>query len=199
MLNAGASAAGVIPYVGDTAKITRLGQLEKAVDEGLQVARYDTRAAALLRPLMKALERSLHALPLERLPGPVRGQVEAAREKLTQGLASLRPPAQLAHADGSASEAEIADQAAAIASRSEQAWKGNLKTVPRDEKVNRDPPEVNKDLDRDISKFPKQDFALELEIHEARARGATDFRVNQHQVNAAGQRVGINRPDSTLR
>lgn len=36
---------------------------------------------------------------------------------------------------------------------------------------------------------------LQLDLAEARAMRATDIRVNQQQVNAAGERVGINRPD----
>ena len=36
---------------------------------------------------------------------------------------------------------------------------------------------------------------MQADIAAARAQGATDFRVNQHQVNASGQRVGVNRPD----
>jgi len=41
---------------------------------------------------------------------------------------------------------------------------------------------------------PSHDAALQAEIRGL-PRGATDIRVNQQQVNAAGQRVGINRPD----
>ncbi len=32
-------------------------------------------------------------------------------------------------------------------------------------------------------------------VSDRAGRGATDIRIDQHQVNAAGQRVGINRPD----
>jgi hypothetical protein len=32
-------------------------------------------------------------------------------------------------------------------------------------------------------------------VAAAQAAGATDIRVNQQQVNAAGERVGVNRPD----
>jgi RHS repeat-associated protein len=41
---------------------------------------------------------------------------------------------------------------------------------------------------------PSHDAALQADIR-ALPKGATDIRVNQQQVNAAGQRVGINRPD----
>lgn len=34
-----------------------------------------------------------------------------------------------------------------------------------------------------------------IDIEELTARGAQDIRVNQQQINAAGERVGTNRPD----
>jgi hypothetical protein len=37
--------------------------------------------------------------------------------------------------------------------------------------------------------------AVANDLAAARAAGATDIRLNQQQVNAAGQRVGVNRPD----
>jgi hypothetical protein len=46
-----------------------------------------------------------------------------------------------------------------------------------------------------IGKSTTQQAELSRDISSARASGATDIRVNQHQVNAAGERVGINRPD----
>lgn len=48
---------------------------------------------------------------------------------------------------------------------------------------------------RSIGGTAAQQQALAADIQDARAIGATDFRVNQQQVNAAGQRVGVNRPD----
>lgn len=40
-----------------------------------------------------------------------------------------------------------------------------------------------------------QNAQVQADIAAARSQGATDFRVNQQQVNAQGQRVGVNRPD----
>jgi hypothetical protein len=50
-------------------------------------------------------------------------------------------------------------------------------------------------LNRPIGQSPTQNAAMQADIAAARAQGATDIRVNQQQVNAAGQRVGTNRPD----
>lgn len=49
-------------------------------------------------------------------------------------------------------------------------------------------------LNRPIGQSPTQNAAIQADIAAARAQGATDFRVNQQQVNAAGQRVGVNLP-----
>jgi hypothetical protein len=37
--------------------------------------------------------------------------------------------------------------------------------------------------------------ALLADLADAEANDAKDIRINQHQVNAAGRRVGINKPD----
>ncbi len=50
-------------------------------------------------------------------------------------------------------------------------------------------------LNRPIGASPTQNAALQNDIADAQAAGATDLRVNQQQVNADGQRVGVNRPD----
>lgn len=49
--------------------------------------------------------------------------------------------------------------------------------------------------DRPIGRSATQNAALQGEIQGVQRLGATDIRVNQQQVNLAGQRVGINRPD----
>ena len=51
------------------------------------------------------------------------------------------------------------------------------------------------DTNRPISRSATQNAQLQADIRAAKAQRAVDFRVNQQQVNAAGERVGINRPD----
>ena len=50
-------------------------------------------------------------------------------------------------------------------------------------------------LNRPIGNSPTQNAQLQSDIQALQARGATDFRVNQQQVDVSGQRVGVNRPD----
>jgi RHS repeat-associated protein len=50
-------------------------------------------------------------------------------------------------------------------------------------------------LNRPVGMSAAQNAQVQADIAAARAQGARDFRVNQQQLDAAGQRVGINRPD----
>jgi hypothetical protein len=66
--------------------------------------------------------------------------------------------------------------------------------LPQDINVNPEAPGVLP-TNRPIGPSPTQNAQLQGDIAQARSQGATDFRVDQQQVNAAGQRVGVNRPD----
>lgn len=66
--------------------------------------------------------------------------------------------------------------------------------LPQDVAVNPNPPQALP-LNRPVGASPTQNAQVQADIAAARADGATDFRVNQQQVNAAGERVGTNRPD----
>ena len=65
--------------------------------------------------------------------------------------------------------------------------------VPEDQAVDPEPPEAQET--GDIGQSPAQKAELQKDIQEAKALGARDIRVNQQQVNAQLERVGINRPD----
>src|SRR5207248_9158945 len=66
--------------------------------------------------------------------------------------------------------------------------------TPRDVAVNPKAP-APLPLNRPIGQSPTQNAQLQNDIQALRARGATDMRVNQQQVNINGERVGVNRPD----
>jgi RHS repeat-associated protein len=66
--------------------------------------------------------------------------------------------------------------------------------LAQDEAVNPDAPK-RLSLWRSIGKSVAQNRQMRQYMREAKAAGGRDFRVNQQQVNAAGERVGINRPD----
>jgi RHS repeat-associated protein len=66
--------------------------------------------------------------------------------------------------------------------------------LPQDVHVNPVPPAANNG-NGTVGPSPTQNSALQKDVAAAKAAGHTDIRVNQQQVNAQGQRVGVNRPD----
>lgn len=73
-----------------------------------------------------------------------------------------------------------------------QARTGNR--LLRDARVNPQAP-ARKPLNRNVSRSSTQNARAQRDAARLRAAGAEDVRINQQQVNAAGERVGINRPD----
>jgi hypothetical protein len=66
--------------------------------------------------------------------------------------------------------------------------------LPQDVNVNPDAPDRLR-TDRPIGNSRTQNARLQNDIEVLRSQGAKDIRVNQHQVDVDGRRVGINRPD----
>jgi RHS repeat-associated protein len=66
--------------------------------------------------------------------------------------------------------------------------------LPQDIAVNPTAPEALS-TDRAIGQSVTQNAAAQDDIAALKAQGYTDIRVNQQQVNAAGERAGVNRPD----
>ena len=66
--------------------------------------------------------------------------------------------------------------------------------LPQDVAVNPTAPAALP-TDRPIGTSPTQNAAAQADVAKMQDEGYTDIRVNQQQVNAAGERVGLNRPD----
>jgi uncharacterized Zn-binding protein involved in type VI secretion len=66
--------------------------------------------------------------------------------------------------------------------------------LPQDVAVNPKPPPALS-TKRPVGRSPTQNAQVQRDIADIRAAGGRDIRVNQQQVNARGERVGINRPD----
>ena len=66
--------------------------------------------------------------------------------------------------------------------------------LSQDIAVSRDAPEALS-TSRSIGQSATQNAAAQEDIADLKSQGYTDIRVNQQQVNAAGERVGVNRPD----
>lgn len=71
---------------------------------------------------------------------------------------------------------------------------------PRDERVNPEPPPAMNPKGRTVGKSSIQNTMVHDDLANLRASGIpiNEVRINQQQVNAAGQRVGIGRPDSQM-
>lgn len=69
-----------------------------------------------------------------------------------------------------------------------------VERLPQDVNVNPEAP-APLPTTRPIGKSPTQNAAAQAQVREWQAKGYEDIRVDQQQVNAAGERVGVNRPD----
>ncbi|ECI6404084.1 hypothetical protein EQG89_05725 [Salmonella enterica subsp. enterica] len=70
----------------------------------------------------------------------------------------------------------------------------NQGRLPQDINVDPTPPAALP-TNRPIGRSKTQNERVQSDIERYKAEGATDFRVNQQQVDADGTRVGTNRPD----
>ncbi len=66
--------------------------------------------------------------------------------------------------------------------------------LPQDVDVNPTPPRAL-GTNRPVGKSATQNAQVQRDIADVQAAGGRDIRVNQQQVNASGERVGVNRPD----
>ena len=71
---------------------------------------------------------------------------------------------------------------------------GGVAQLPQDMAVNPSAPDPLS-LDRPVGLSDTQNEFVQGRIADLQEQGATDFRVNQQQVDINGDRVGINRPD----
>ncbi len=75
--------------------------------------------------------------------------------------------------------------------------KQNLKRLPQDAKLGpgKKAPVAKPTRGRTIGKNDNQNADMQKRVADLKEKGATDIRVDQQQVNAQGEHVGINRPD----
>jgi len=81
-LGAGISALGMIPYVGDLAKVGKLGKYVKTMERVVELARVDARFADAVRPVLQRIKGALDEVPLGSLPDAVREPLQALKGKV---------------------------------------------------------------------------------------------------------------------
>lgn len=91
-----ASAAGVIPYVGDAAKLGKLGKWAQTITNAIDLAKRDPGFAQAVRPALQGVQDALRAIPqaaLDALPNSARQQLSRISRQLDEALGtSTRPP-----------------------------------------------------------------------------------------------------------
>lgn len=82
LLGAGISALGMIPYLGDFAKVGKLGKYVKTMERVVELARMDARFAEAVRPALKRIKGALDEIPFHSLPDAVREPLQALKGKV---------------------------------------------------------------------------------------------------------------------
>lgn len=88
LFGAGVSALSMIPYVGDLAKVSKLGKFVKTVERVVEIARVDPRFAESVRPLLNQIRGALERVPLDSLPDAAREPLQALKGKVDDFFAA---------------------------------------------------------------------------------------------------------------
>ncbi len=81
---AGISALGIIPYLGDLAKIGKLPKLLKTVEKVVEMAKADGKFAKVVEPMLKGLKNAIDALPINKLPNWAKEPIEKLSTKIDE-------------------------------------------------------------------------------------------------------------------
>ncbi|QTD46072.1 hypothetical protein [Ottowia testudinis] len=79
-LGAGLSAVSMIPYVGDAAKLGKLGKYAQTVAKAIDAARANPALRQALAPAVKSIGDAIAKLPLDKLPESARKQITTLKE-----------------------------------------------------------------------------------------------------------------------
>lgn len=81
---AGISALGIIPYLGDIAKIGKLPKLLKTIEKVVDVAKQSPAFAKVVEPLLKGLKASIDKLPIDKLPNWAKEPIQSMKNKIDE-------------------------------------------------------------------------------------------------------------------
>lgn len=83
-LGAGLSALSIVPYVGDAAKLGKLGKWAETVAKSIDAAKSNPAAVAQLRPVMDTIKAALDKLPLDKLPESMRKPLQDIKSQVDE-------------------------------------------------------------------------------------------------------------------
>lgn len=87
---AGINVVGMIPYLGDIAKLGKLPKLVKIIENVVNVAKNSPRFAKAVEGLLTTLKSVLDKVPLDKLPAPLQGAVKAIKNKIDDFFAARK-------------------------------------------------------------------------------------------------------------
>jgi hypothetical protein len=86
LVDAALSAAGVLPYIGDVAKVAKVPRYAKAVGEAIQLGMKEAEFARQLQPALGKLKAALDKVPLDQLPASAKGQIRQVQADIRKFL-----------------------------------------------------------------------------------------------------------------
>jgi hypothetical protein len=97
LLGAGLSVLGVAPYIGDAAKLGKLGKWAKTVSNAVELAKTDAAFAKAVRPALEQLQSAIRSIPegaMNALPNTAKQQLNRMARQIDEALGTgTRSPA----------------------------------------------------------------------------------------------------------
>ncbi|MBP7452063.1 MAG: DNA/RNA non-specific endonuclease [Ottowia sp.] len=81
-LGAGISAVSMLPYLGDAAKLGKLGRYAETLAKAVDAAKSSPELAKAIGPAMEKLREAIGAVPIDKLPEGLRNAIEPLKTKL---------------------------------------------------------------------------------------------------------------------
>lgn len=103
---AGISALGMIPYLGDAAKLGKLGKWGETITKAVDFARVNPGFAKTISPALEGIASAIRKAPLDKLPDGARKTLEGIATKIEGHLAEGKRVAEAARTSG-ISEAKV--------------------------------------------------------------------------------------------
>ena len=82
LLGAGISVLSMAPYVGDAAKLGKLGRYAETLAKAVDAAKASPEVAKAIGPAMEKLREAIGAVPIDKLPEGLRNAIEPLKTKL---------------------------------------------------------------------------------------------------------------------
>jgi hypothetical protein len=83
-LGAGISVVSMVPYIGDAAKLGKLGKFAESIAKAVDLAKLDPAFAKQIGPALDKIRDTLKSVPLDSLPKPAREALESMKRKLDE-------------------------------------------------------------------------------------------------------------------